>query len=83
MIEITDYAYKILFTTLSNNLHKFSEYGTPPIFYWYRRMIEETRNIESCQYLSRGELMIVLLIKQVTVEKCIIGEIMVKMNSMH
>ena len=55
MLIIKKGAYKILLRTLSNNLHKSSEYGSPPIFYWYRNMIEETRKIESCRYIRCGE----------------------------
>ena len=55
MIEITEYACQILYNTLNDNLHKSNEYGSPPIFYWYRNMIEETRMIESYRYLMRGE----------------------------
>lgn len=54
MVEITEYAYQVLYETLSDNLHKSSVYGAPPIFYWYRKMIEESHNIENCNYLRRG-----------------------------
>ena len=55
MIEITDDAYQLLFETLSSNLHISTEYGSPPIFYWYRTMIEETKRIECSPNKRCGE----------------------------
>lgn len=55
MIEISEYAYRVLLKVLSDNLHVSSDYGSPPIFYWYRRIIAETQNIENCRYLRRGD----------------------------
>ena len=51
MIEITDYADKKLFQTLDSYAGLKISYGAPPIFYWYRKMIKETRMIENCHYL--------------------------------
>ena len=55
MIEISEYAYRVLLKVLSANLHISSDYGSPPIFYWYRRIIAETQNIENSRYLRRGD----------------------------
>lgn len=55
MIIITKYAKSKLLNILSSNLHISSGYGSPPIFYWYRNVIEESRNIENCHRLRRGE----------------------------
>ena len=55
MIEISENAYQILLNTLSDNLHVSSDYGSPPIFYWYRRIIEETNKIEGQRFLRRGK----------------------------
>ncbi len=55
MIEINEYAYQILFETLSSNLDKSTNYGSPPIFDWFCRVLDETRDIESFRYLRRGE----------------------------
>ncbi|MBR1964661.1 MAG: hypothetical protein IKA19_08220 [Muribaculaceae bacterium] len=55
MIEISEYAYAKLLKVLSANLHISTDYGSPPIFYWYRRIIAETQNIENCRYLRRGD----------------------------
>lgn len=55
MIEISEYAYRVLLKVLSDNLHVSSDYGSPPIFYLYRRIIAETQNIENCRYLRRGD----------------------------
>lgn len=55
MIEISEYAYRVLLKVLSANLHISSDYGSPPIFYWYRRIIAETQNRENSRYLRRGD----------------------------
>lgn len=54
MVVFKKYAYNVLLKVLSSNLHISSEYGSPPIFYWYRKMLEESHNIENCNYLRRG-----------------------------
>lgn len=55
MFEITKYARTKLLNILSAKMHISSEYGAPPIFYWYRNVIIESRNIESCRYLQKGD----------------------------
>ena len=55
MFEITKYASSKLLKILSDNLHVSSGYGVPPIFYWYRNVIEKSREIENCQNLRRGD----------------------------
>ena len=54
MIIITKYARNKLLKILSDNLHISSRYGPPPIFYWYRNVIVESKNIKNCRYLRRG-----------------------------
>lgn len=46
MIEITDYADKKLFQTLSNYIHISRPYDKPPIYYWYRRIINALISFE-------------------------------------
>ena len=59
MIIITKYAYNVLLDILTDNLHVSSEYGPPPIFYWYRNVIAESKNIENCRYLRKETISIV------------------------
>lgn len=55
MLIIKKDASQKLIRILSENLRITTSYGSPPIFYWYRNMIEETKKIEGCRYLRRGE----------------------------
>ena len=55
MIVLTKYASQVLYEFLADNLHISYGYGSPPIFYWFRRIIAETQNIENECYLHRGD----------------------------
>lgn len=46
MIELTDYADNKLFQTLSNYIHISRPYDKPPIYYWYRRIINALISFE-------------------------------------
>lgn len=54
MIEFTESAYEKLLDLYTKNLHISADYGSPPIFYWFKRIIAETQNIDDCNYLRRG-----------------------------
>jgi hypothetical protein len=54
MILISSEAYRTLFSTISRNLHKSTDYGSPPIFYWYRNIRKETYKIENNTRLRNG-----------------------------
>ena len=55
MVEITKYARNLLLDTLSANLEYSNDYGTPPIFNWYRNMIDSSLLINNCRYIRRGQ----------------------------
>lgn len=55
MIFITKNANNTLIEILTDNLHISHDYGSPPIFYWYRNIIAESKNIENCNYLRKGD----------------------------
>ena len=54
MIIISKNAQNQLHHIFKVNLRFSSEYGSPPIFYWFCRIIAETQNIDNCNYLRRG-----------------------------
>ena len=55
MIVISKYASTKLLNMLCAKLHILSEYGSPPIFYWFRKMFEESKNIGNSNYIQRGD----------------------------
>ena len=54
MIRLTDNAENKLFQIISNNVGRKISYGPPPVFYWYRKVIEETKRIEQLSRIRRG-----------------------------
>jgi hypothetical protein len=54
MLLISKNAYNILFSMISDNLDKSTDYGAPPIFYWYLNIRKETHKIEDNSYLRDG-----------------------------
>lgn len=51
---ITKRANDKLFQIVSNNVGRKISYGPPPVFYWYRKVIEETKCIEQLSRIRRG-----------------------------
>ena len=47
MIFITKNANNTLIEILTDNLHISHDYGFTSIFYWYRNIIAESKNIEN------------------------------------
>ena len=54
MIELTDYANNKLFQTLSNYIHISRPYDKPPIYYWYRRIINALISFEGDAEINGG-----------------------------
>lgn len=46
MIEIDDYADSNLFSVVGANVGRTRNYGSPPIHYWYRNVVEALRLID-------------------------------------
>ena len=42
MIEFTESAYEKLLDLYTKNLHISADYGSPPIFYWFKRILWHT-----------------------------------------
>ena len=54
MIEITDYTDGKLFKTLSNYIHISRSFDKPPIYYWYRRVVNAIIAFEADADMSGG-----------------------------
>ena len=55
MIEISNAASYKLFDTLKRNLHPHSGYDSPPIFYWFRNVVEAIKLIDYGNGVKEGD----------------------------